>query len=72
MVEKQFLELVEDQIEIPAGIRSRVFERIRKRAAVCFGSFDQRFNRVSRPGREDDDLYALLLPKTVRDSGAQD
>src|SRR6266566_9775686 len=72
VVEEQLLELVEDQIEIATGVRCSVFQRIRKRTGAPSGRLDQGGNRISRPSREDDDLYALLLPEAVRDPRAQD
>jgi hypothetical protein len=71
VVEEQLLELIEDQIEIAARVCRRFLQRTRKRSIAAAGRFDHGGNRIPRPGGKDDNLYPLLLSKTMSNPGAE-
>jgi hypothetical protein len=71
VVEEAFLELIEDEIEIAAGSICSIGERVDERISRSADRLDERRHRVSRPGREDDDLDISLFPQAMCDPGAQ-
>src|SRR5204863_3305303 len=72
VVQEQFLELVEDHIQVAAGAVGGVGERVGKVPSRAAGRLDERRYGIARPRRENDHFRLSLLPQPVRDACAHD